>query len=320
MHAFSSGSRPDPLSEILRDLRLQDGSYGRCELSAPWGIDFPAQEQARFHLVVSGGAWLQRGKSGQALAAGDVVLLPRGTAHTLASQPRARSKPLARMPLTEIAEGTYRMDAATKRGARTLLVCCSVSFASPGMQPLLELMPEMLLLRGGDDARARSLGRLTEAMNEEVEAQRLGYATIMVRLADVLIATVVRDWAEAHRADTHGWLAALNDAQVGRALAAIHARPGAPWTLATLAREARTSRTVFAERFSKVVGMPPAQYLAQWRMRLAGEWLKAKRMTVAEAAGKLGYDSQAAFSRAFKRVAGRPPSALRREGIPPSVP
>jgi AraC-like DNA-binding protein len=136
----------------------------------------------------------------------------------------------------------------------------------------------------------------------------------MTRLADVVITRVIRAWVESRDADTHGWLAAIRDPFIGRALAAMHQRPGGRWSVESLADVAQVSRSVFAERFATVVGMPPARYLAQWRMHIAHGWLRDDQRTVAETASRLGYESEAAFSRAFKRWSGVPPSALRRQG------
>ncbi|XXY51335.1 AraC family transcriptional regulator [Sorangium sp. So ce269] len=316
MHDRSSDPEalsPDALSEVLQDLRLSEGTYGRCELKRPWGIDLPPVAQARFHFVVSGVCWLRAPKRGWLeLHAGDVALLPHGTGHAIADRARGRVKPLEEMPLEEIGDRAYEMRAGGA-GARTILVCCSVGFAQPAVNPLLELMPPLLLVRGGG-AEDAVLPVLLDAMADEVLRRRVGAATVMTRLADVVITRVVRAWVESRTEDTEGWLAAIRDPQIGRALAAIHRRPGEPWSVESLADVARMSRSIFSERFAAVVGVPPARYLARWRMHVASGWLRDDRVTVAEAAVRLGYDSEAAFSRAFKRFSGVPPSALRRQG------
>ncbi|WP_394837648.1 AraC family transcriptional regulator [Pendulispora rubella] len=302
----------DALSEVLQDLRIANGTYARCGLAGTWGIDFAAQGQARFHFVAAGHCWLRGPKRAWTeLYAGDVVLLPHGKGHALASKARARRIPLEKMPIQPIGERTYQMQAGV-RGSPTTLVCCSVDFEQPAAHPLLELMPPMLLVRGGG-AHDAALSPILEAMAAEVLARRVGAATVMTRLADVVIARVVRAWAESRTEDTRGWLAAIRDPQIGRAIAAIHRKPGEPWTVESLADVAGASRSVFSERFSALMGVPPARYLAQWRMHLASSWLRNDRVTVAEAAMRLGYESEAAFSRAFKRFTGVPPSAMRRE-------
>jgi AraC-like DNA-binding protein len=302
---------PDLLSEVLQDFRITANSYGRCELAHPWGISFAPQSEARFHFVVSGGCWLRASKRGwQPLHAGDIVLLPRGAGHALASDARGSLRPLEELPLEEIGERTYALQAGGS-GAPTVLVCCSVGFAAPAAHPLLELMPPLLLLRGGA-ASDPVLPTLLDAMASEALERRVGAATLMARLADVIILRVIRAWVESRAADAEGWLAAMRDERIGRALAAIHRKPGEPWSVESLAAVAGVSRSIFAERFAKLVGMPPARYVARWRMHVASGWLQNERASVAEVAARLGYESEAAFSRAFKRFVGVPPSALRR--------
>jgi AraC-like DNA-binding protein len=239
-----------------------------------------------------------------------VVLLPHGRGHTLADTPGAPSRPLADFPLDQIGETTYRLRAGGD-GRRALLFCCSVNFEDPTIHPLLELMPVALVVCGAasDDA---TLPLLLETMSEEVVAQRVGAATMLTRLADVVITRVIRAWVEAQCANPTGWLAAIRDPNIGRALAAIHRHPGDPWSVESLADVARASRSMFSERFTSVVGMPPGRYLARWRMHVASGWLRNERLSVAEVAERLGYESEASFSRAFKRHVGVPPSALRR--------
>ena len=309
----TQGPSPDPLSEVLQDLRLAGVSYGRCELSRPWGIGFPAQAAARFHFVAAGECWLHTAALGWiALHAGDVALLPQGTVHALADRPDGPTKPIDDFPLEEIGDRTYRLvGGGDGDGLRTLLFCCSVNFEAPAVHPLLELMPQALLVRGAstDDA---SLPMLLNTMAEEVLSQRVGAATVLNRLADVVITRVLRAWVETCGGDTTGWLAAIRDPKIGKALAAIHQRPGHAWSVEALADIAHVSRSVFSERFVSVVGVPPARYVSRWRMHLAGVWLRNGRRSVSEVAALLGYESEASFSRAFKRATGLPPSAFRR--------
>jgi AraC-like DNA-binding protein len=303
--------RPDSLSEVLQDLRLAGASYGRCELTAPWGIALPPQQGARFHFVAEGGCWLRTATQGPLrLEAGDVALLPHGTGHELADRPGGSTTRLDALPLEAMGETTYRLRAGGD-GTRSLLVCCTVEFEEPSVHPLLELMPEVLLLRAGG-AEDPTLPLLLETMAAEVAAERLGAATVMTRLADIVITRVVRAWAEAQADATTGWLAAIRDPHIGRALAAIHRRPGEPWSVEALAGLAHLSRSIFSERFAAAVGVPPARYVARWRMHLAGVWLRNGKLTVSEASARLGYRSEASFSRAFKRLLGVPPGALRR--------
>jgi AraC-like DNA-binding protein len=314
------------LSDVLYDLRLSGAAYGRCEFGAPWRVYFPPDTDARFHFVAEGSAWLRLGSAGEGaewvgLAAGDVVLLPRAAGHVLADTPEpahrrspaARRAPVAEidaLPRTVIGERVYALRAGGA-GARSALCCGSVGFHAPAAHQLLALMPPMLHVRGALETDA-TLRALLAAMADEVRSVRVGGATLLTRLADVVVARVVRAWVESGPHDATGWLAAARDPQIGRALAAMHRRPGERWTVAALARVAQASRSAFAERFVAAVGVPPARYLARWRMQVAGDWLRTERLTVAEAAARLGYASEPAFSRAFKRATGVPPSAVRR--------
>jgi len=185
---LSYSSEPaDPLSEILQDLRLGGASYGRCELTKPWGIEFAPQLAELFHFVAKGSCWLRRGKEQpRHLDAGDVVLLPHGTGHSLSHSPRGRAKRLEKIPLKETGESVYELEEGGD-GSRTLLVCCTVSFEAPFIHPMLELMPPVLLVRA-TAAQDPSLTGLLDIMANEVSAKRVGTATVMTRLADAVIA------------------------------------------------------------------------------------------------------------------------------------
>jgi AraC-like DNA-binding protein len=300
---------PDALSEVLQDLRLSGVSYCRTEVTAPWGIEIPAEEGAVFHFVAEGGCWLRTASlSPQRLEAGDMVLLPRGAGHALVDVPDGVARPVGAMSREPLGERTFRLRGGGG-GTRALLVCCDLGFEDSSVHPLLQLMPEVLLVRGAEAADP-SLVMLLETMAAEIAAQRIGGATVMARLADTIITRVIRGWVETRSGDTTGWLTAIRDPQIGRALAAIHRRPEHAWSVTALADVAGMSRSLFSERFTAVVGASPAQYVTRWRMHLARTWLRAGR--VSEVAARLGYQSEAAFSRAFKRAVGHAPSEQRR--------
>lgn len=319
MHDHSSeDAGRDPLAGILQDLRIAGVEYGHCRLRRPWGVDMPADDGARFHFVVSGAAWLRLpGREPLRLEAGDAALLPHGGAHALSDEPDRTTTPLSELPRHRIGERTYQLDAGGD-GDVTVLSCCAIDFGEPAFGPLRDLMPALLLAPRAAAGDAL-LPALLDALADEVMSPRLGSATVMNRLADVVVVSLFRVWAQAQaREATTGWLAALRDPRVGRALSAFHRAPEHPWTIARLAAAAHMSRSSFCDRFTTLVGTPPARYIARWRMRLAGLWLTAERRTIADVADRLGYESEAAFSRAFKRITGQPPSRSRRTaaGLP----
>jgi AraC-like DNA-binding protein len=311
-----SPTQPDVLSEVLQDLRLSGAAYCRSEFKAPLGLEFPPEERAAvFHFVAEGTVWLRAtARDPLLLQPGDVVLLPHGAGHALVDDPERPAKRFQPADREQIGETTYRLRAGGS-GARSLLVCCAVSFEEPSVHPLLELMPEVLLVRGGG-ADDPTLPALLEAMAAEIKAQRIGAATVMTRLADIVIARVVRAWVESRPHAATGWLAAIRDPQIGRALAAFHRRPSEPWSVESLAAAAHLSRSVFSERFTAVLGVSPGKYVVRWRMHLAGTLLRADRLTISQVATRLGYESEASFSHAFKRFMGAAPGVYRRMRIP----
>jgi AraC-like DNA-binding protein len=324
----------DPLSAVLQDLRPARATYCRSELTRPWGVHLPRQDGVRFHFVAEGGCWLRPAAQDNErepvwLAAGDAVLLPHGTAHVIADEPGTPARDIDELAPEPLGAATYRLRTGGG-GARSLVVCCTVAFDEPAVHPLLQSMPEVLLVRRAD-ASDPALMLLLSLMADETGAQRMGSATVMARLADTVITHVVRAWVEAHtvamnvpkldspdtrdgpdRTELRGWLTAIRDPRIAKALAAMHRRPGHVWPVEVLASIAGMSRSSFAGRFKALVGMSPAHYLAQWRMHVASASLRSGRHTVAKVAEQLGYASEASFSRAFKGRLGVAPGTLRR--------
>jgi AraC-like DNA-binding protein len=185
------------------------------------------------------------------------------------------------------------------------------------MHPLIALLPDRLHIRDADESEPSLRGTLA-VMAQEVRAVRPGGATVLTRLSDVLVVQAVRSWLERTAEGQAGWLGALRDPQIGQALAAIHRQPGRRWSLESLAASVHLSRSVFSERFIALVGQSPMQYLTRWRMHMASDWLRTGTLSIGEVASRLGYDSEPAFHRAFKRHVGLPPGAFRRRA--PALP
>ena len=304
---------PDPLTQVLLGLRLEGVEYGRCLMHAPWAISFDAQPAARFHFVVSGDCWMHTPQSGwMELRAGDAVLLPRGTAHTLASSPEVPAVDLATFDRERVADDIYLLqDAkAVAQAPSHAMFCGSMKFNLDPLHPLLAMMPEVI--RAGELAqRDPGVPMLLDAMEREASLNRIGACGILARMADVLAASIIRAWVECACSNSTGWIAALRSPGVGKVLAAIHASPEQDWSVPALASIMGASRSRFSQAFKDSVGESPAKYVARIRMFQARSWIARDGMRVTVAADRLGYDSEASFSRAFKRVIGHPPSKAR---------
>jgi AraC-like DNA-binding protein len=302
----------DSLNEVLRDLRLESSFYARSELKAPWGLSFSVKDGPSFHMIVAGRCWLRIDAERIPLRAGDLVLLPHGEEHQIADPPEAEAVSLVALPSERVGQNAALLCYGGD-GPAALLICGGVRFAGPLAHPFLDLLPRVLLLHRDEQERAHAwLDATLTMLGAEALSLRPGSVAVMTRLADILVLQTIRAWLERDEGRRHGWLGALSDPDIGRALALIHRRAEEPWTVAALAREVHLSRSVFSERFSRLVGMSPMQYVTRWRMSLASSWIREERMSSSEAAYRLGYSSEAAFSRAFKRHLQMPPGVFRR--------
>jgi len=301
---------PDFLTDMLRGLRLDGIEYGRCRLSAPWGFLFPERADAYFHFIGERGCWLLT-PSGewQELGAGDAVLLPRGSAHSLASEPMATSQAFPRWQCKAIGDKIfdYQFSGA---GEDCVLFSGSMRFNLDSLHPLLRMMPDVM--RANELMHSEpAIPHLLEAMGSEMAMSRVGACSIVGRLADVLSAQIIRAWVENGCNNATGWIAAVRNPEIGRVLAAIHASPNRDWQVSELADLMGASRSSFAGKFAAMVGETPARYVAQVRMHQARQWIQQDRARISEVAQRLGYESEASFSRAFKRIIGNVPSHFR---------
>lgn len=311
----------DLVSELLMGMRLVGVEYRRIEVSPPFGLAFGEVDgRAQFHFIARGPVYL-RTPEGTVLTmkGGDAVLLPRGGAHSLVSSPDGDRKcrdvrSLDAAPLCASVSAISACEGSPECiDQRAVVFSGSMEFDLGGLHPLVSLMPEVMLVSTLFNRYPEILPML-EAMEREANGARAGFAGILARLADVVAAFIVRAWVECGCGDASGWIAALRDPRLGRVIVAIHKAPGHDWTVAELAERMGASRSVFAERFLDVTGMTPVRYLTELRMRLASDWISRERMSIDTAAERLGYGSQAAFSRAFKRIMGHPPGTLAASG------
>jgi AraC-like DNA-binding protein len=318
--------KADVLSDVLRAVRLKGAVFFDFELSSPWVAEAPpareiaaavmpgAQRVLEYHVIARGTCWGQMaGSDPIRLREGDVILFPQGDPHVLSSAPGMRGAP----DMSMFQRGTTALPRVYEMGGggedRARVVCCFLGCDERPYNPLLTALPPLIHLSArGPNAAVGWLGTLFNVAVTESGAGRPGGENILSRLSELMFVEMIRQHIES-LPDAHtGWLAGLRDPVVGRALAAMHAEPSADWTVEGLARESGVSRSVFAERFTEMVGQPPMQYLALWRTQLASRLL-ADGGHVAEVAAAVGYESEAAFSRAFKKLVGRAPAAWRRE-------
>jgi AraC-like DNA-binding protein len=301
-------SENSSLAAMLQDLRPVRASYARVTLGAPWGLELPFQDGVRFHLAVSGTCLLIAPNAAAIeLQPGDIALLPHGDAHSIRDHATSATVELSSAPRRSIGQDVYELRAGAD-GKPTLLVCCTIEFASPEALRILAEMPALIVVRASGGGP--SLKGLVDLMADETRRERIGMATLLPRIADVIVTWTVRAWVEDNAAGSQGWLAAMRAPGLGAALAAIHRDPGKRWTIAELARAAAMSRTSFVARFTEIVGQPPGRYVREWRMALAMTELERKS-SIADTSAALGYGSGAAFSRAFKRVRGVSPGQVR---------
>jgi AraC-like DNA-binding protein len=326
----SLSARPgeDVLSRVLREVRLVGAVFFDVDARAPWVANAPptkelaplvmpeAQHLIAYHVVVSGSCWVEAtGATTDPIevSAGSVIIFPMGDPHVLSSQPglcapfdpaifdEARPEDLTPFMLTRTGEGT--------EGAR--LICGFLGCDALPFNPLLRSLPRTLIVRGGYHANDGWLRRLLDASFAELAEDREGGLTVLSRLSELVFIEAVRIHAGALAPEARGWLNGLRHPTVGPALGLLHERPGDPWTVAALARAVGASRTVLAGAFKEQVGVPPMTYLTRWRMQIASRLLTNPRSALAEVADAVGYSSEAAFSRAFKRATGSSPGGWR---------
>jgi AraC-like DNA-binding protein len=320
MRGLDPWTGPDPLGEALHFLRMSGTFYCRSELTAPWGLTMPTDPQSMcFHLVTAGHCRLEvPGAETRVLRPGDFALVPHGEGHTVRSE--------AGTPTPRV-EGLHH-DYATDRyailrhgggGEASNLICGLVRFDHPAARNLIELLPRTIVVDAAASPQMDRMQSTLQLITAEAQEVRPGGEAVITRLSDVLVIQAIRSWIETDPAGQVGWLGALQDPQVGRAISLIHRDPARPWTVAALAGELAMSRSAFAARFTELAGEPVMRYVTRWRMHVARDWLQEGGVAVAELAGRLGYESEAAFSRAFKRTIGVPPGAVRRTGASAGV-
>lgn len=318
-------SSTDVLSDVLRAVHLTGAVYFDFELSDPWVAEAPAscdiaakvmpgaQRVIEYHVIARGSAWGNAiGEEPIRLREGDIIVFPQGDRHVLSSSPGMRAEPS--MPVAPHASASlpwvYEMGGGGPERSR--IVCGFLGCDDRPFNPLLSALPRTIHMSAGGPTSAATgwLGALFSIAVKESGGARAGGENVLARVSELMFVEVIRRYVESLPASHAGWLSGLRDPVVGHALAAMHGEPAEAWTVERLARLVGLSRSVFAERFAEMVGQTPMQYLTLWRMQLASRMLIDGRQ-VGAVASAVGYESDAAFSRAFKKLVGQSPATWR---------
>ena len=325
----------DTLSDVLRTVRLRGAVFYYVTCGDEWAAEAPAAREIatavmpgvehviEYHVMVKGGCWAAvLGEPPVRLGAGDIVMFPQGDAHVMSSAPGVRPTMLDAewvyatrndpkpIPVAYHGGATY-LTRQPPPDASANIVCGFLGCDVRPFNPLIAGLPRLLHVRasGDSDWTARLLQQAVDASQD----RRPGGEAVLERMSEMMFVDAVRRYVDALPQPAAGWLAGLRDRYVGRALALIHAEPGRDWTIEALASDVALSRSALYDRFVQFVGQPPMQYLTQWRMTVAARLLRETHAPVNAIALEVGYDSEAAFSRAFKRLTGSPPASWRRE-------
>jgi AraC-like DNA-binding protein len=321
----------DVLSDVLRAVRLTGAVYFDITAREPWVAASPAvssictnvmpgfEHVIAFHIMLDGGCWAQLSEESQPnvrLEAGDAVVLVRGDAHFMSTEPGQRAAPdMSMYHRPKDSPLPFIIKEFGGKGAPSRFVCGYLGCDARPFNPILDALPRLLHVK-----RSSVGGQLTNDLIrvalQETASPRAGGETMLSKLSELMFLQAVRGHLDGLPPASTGWLAALRDRHVGAALALMHGRPAEPWTLESLSREVGLSRSVFAERFAEVMGAPAMHYLANWRLQLAARLLERQGLSLAQAAAQVGYESEAAFNRAFKKQVGMPPGAWRRSRLP----
>jgi AraC-like DNA-binding protein len=327
----------DVLSDLLRAVRLRGAVFYYIEGADPWVAEAPpaseiipaimpgADAMMEFHCIARGSAWAAiSGEPPMRLEGGDVILFPHGDGHVISSAPglKGRKEDLAlyfaprpsQLPFTIRITGQGVTVGPLDGGgtSRATLVCGFLSCDTRPFNPLLASLPRMLRMPGLASGRETWIAHLLHSAVDESSRRRPGGEAVLERMSEMMFVEVLRRYLDGLPPGQTGWLAGMRDPGVGRALSLLHERPAEPWTLERLGEDSGLSRSVLHERFVQFLGLPPMQYLVRWRMQLAAGRLRDSDAKIIEVALDAGYESEAAFSRAFKRIVGLTPGAWRR--------
>lgn len=300
------------LDEALRFVQVSGIFYCPSILTEPWGIELPPMADCVwFHAVTEGTCTAEVEGETYTARRGDLLLMPHGSGHRGWGQEPASTPSVFELEHEYESENYARLRHGGG-GSLTTLVCGGVQLHHPAAKHLTQALPPIIHVEAAKSARTDTMQATLDFLADEMRSIRPGSQVVISRLCDIVVIQAIRNWIESDPAAQTGWLGALQDERIGSAIAAIHAAPANDWSVASLAEHVGMSRSGFAARFTTLVGEPAMAYVTKWRMRVAQDLLQATDITIAAVAKEVGYLSEAAFSRAFKRTIGVSPRQARR--------
>lgn len=288
---------PDPLSVLLKRMALSAEVYVNGDFCGTWAVDTSGSRRIPFHLIGEGEAWLHINNQSIKLEKGDLVIFPKDNHHIIANSAVKPENRLVNAPMTN-------------DGATTNMICGFFEFKNTTVNPLLDVMPDFILMPAKSEAKTNKVLQLVDMIIEELKQARAGSYTVVDQLAYLMFIEVLRSQVEENKLQS-GLLVALFDSRIGKAISAIHQFPQENWNLALLAEKASMSRSNFTEQFTKLVGVSAMKYLTNWRMIEARRLLVTTDMSTARIAEMSGYETEASFRKAFKQNQGEAPGAVR---------
>ncbi len=303
----------DVLTDVLNALELKGWLHSRTEVAPPWRFDFAASRDSIFHILSFGGGylWVEGEPTPLRVEDGDVMMFPSGHAHSICDE---LASPLTQaVHLDYDAQREYQVFPCEGEGPKMVMLCGAFHFEHPGNYPLLQCLPKVMHIPGEQGSMAQDFADIVRFIARESAAPRAGTEVMLRRLTEMLFIQVIRVWIEQQAEVSGGWLAALRDQPISTALGLIHQSPERGWKVEELADAVALSRSAFSARFTQLVGEPPMKYLTRWRMHKATRLLK-NEVKMGKIAQQLGYDSEVAFRKAFKREVGMPPARYRKLG------
>jgi AraC-like DNA-binding protein len=301
----------DIVADVVSTTRRGTLMYARNRFHAPWGASFPDGLVASLHVIAAGACWLTvDGHDPVQLTRGDVVLIPSGVAHRLSDVPDRPARPMTEIAGRTLEEGPPDVVEIEGDGPLTVWMCGGFKLTPDLPHPLTGMLPPVVVVTAAE-ARGTGLGAAVDLLSAEIAGTDPGAPAVMASLVDLLFVYILRAWLAEHHEET-GWGKALFDPAVGAALALVHDDPARPWTLESLAREAGLPRATFSRRFAGLTGQSPMAYVTAWRMALAARMLRDEPATLHQIAQRVGYESEFAFARAFKRTTGQAPGHYRK--------